>query len=603
MSLAPTEMLNSLWSAKDRGIFMSNLFQFEAGLKDKKIIAKCKVAILSGSTTSLVSRLLKLFLRHNGINADIFEGHFGNFLIDSINPSAELIAFKPDIIYIHSSRVNLKSFGKLRDFVTGDDDNTFVDQEISQSLTIWKSLSDKFNCWIIQNNVDLPPDLPLGNSEATEIFGHNLITNEINRRLVSESKSFSQVLIHDINSLSASIGLSDWWSSRDWIQYGLAVSAIATPQLGFSLASLITSVLGESKKCLVLDFDNTLWGGIIGEVDVNLIELGPDTPRGKAFLEFQMTVKDLASRGVLIVGCTKNEMINALSGLRHPNSILKPEDFFIIEASWDPKPVAMKRIIQSLNIGARAFVFVDDSKIEVHSIKNEFPEIETVLLDSNYPERYSNHVLRLRYFESVKLTREDVSRKNSQLKANFKRSTDIGSYDHIQMLSDLNGVVTIGRPTRDQYGRILQLVNKTNQFNLNGVRRTPQEIQKYVEGRDSLVLIGEFKDDLTNYGLITVIGGRFEERTFKVEIWVMSCRTFDRYLECAMLSALCNEIADKSNGDLSLDFKRTSRNDYFVTSGAGLGLFTRPIYDGICHVDCKKVVVPKAMPLKVVIRQ
>ena len=602
MSLAQTEMTQLLWTAKDRGAFMASLLQFEANLKDKKIIAECKIAILSGSTTSLVSRLLKLFLLNNGIRAEVFEGHFGNFFIDSMNPSADLLAFKPDIIYIHTSRVNLKSFGNSRGFVTGDDGNSFVDDEISQSLKIWKSLSGRFDCWIIQNNFDLPVDSALGNSEATEAFGHNLVTNEINRRLVSESKSFGQVLIHDVNSLSASIGLDDWWSSRDWIQYGLAVSTIAHPRLGFSLASVITSILGESKKCLVLDFDNTLWGGIIGEVGVNSIELGPDTSRGKAFLEFQLTIKDLASRGVLIAGCTKNEMKNALAGLNHPNSILKPEDFAVIEASWDPKPVAMQRIIQSLNIGARSFVFVDDSKIEVHSVKTEFPEIETILLDSKFPEKYSSCVLRPRFFESVKLTREDLSRKGSQLTTHVKKASDTSSYDHLQMLRDLNAVATIGKPTSDQLERVLQLVNKTNQFNLNGLRRTPLEIKRFAEDTESLLLVGEFKDDLTNYGLTAVIGGRFVAQTFKVEIWVMSCRTFDRYLEHAMLVALRDEIAKKANGELSLDFKRTARNDYFVTTGAGLGLFAPNIEDGICQVDGKKLVLPMEMPLKVVLR-
>ena len=602
MSLAQTEMTQLLWTAKDRGAFMASLLQFEANLKDKKIIAECKIAILSGSTTSLVSRLLKLFLLNNGIRAEVFEGHFGNFFIDAMNPSADILAFKPDIIYIHTSRVNLKSFGNSRGFVTGDDGNSFVDDEISQSLKIWKSLSGRFDCWIIQNNFDLPVDSALGNSEATEAFGHNLVTNEINRRLVSESKSFGQVLIHDVNSLSASVGLDDWWSSRDWIQYGLAVSTIAHPRLGFSLASVITSILGESKKCLVLDFDNTLWGGIIGEVGVNSIELGPDTSRGKAFLEFQLTIKDLASRGVLIAGCTKNEMKNALAGLNHPNSILKPEDFAVIEASWDPKPVAMQRIIQSLNIGARSFVFVDDSKIEVHSVKTEFPEIETILLDSKFPEKYSSCVLRPRFFESVKLTREDISRKGSQLPAHVKKPTDTSSYDHMQMLRDLNAVATIGKPTSDQLERVLQLVNKTNQFNLNGLRRTPSEIKRFAEDTESLLLVGEFKDDLTNYGLTAVIGGRFVAQSFKVEIWVMSCRTFDRYLEHAMLVALRDEIAKKANGELSLDFKRTARNDYFVTTGAGLGLFAPNIEDGICQVDGKKLVLPMEMPLKVVLR-
>ena len=602
MSPTQTEMIPLLWTVKDRGIFMASLQQFEESLKHKTIITGCKIAILSGSTTSLVSRLLKLFLLNNGIKAEILEGHFGNFFIDAMNPSAELIAFEPDVIYIHSSRVNLKSFGNLRSFEASDDGHSLVDNEVSQSLKIWKSLSDKFDCWVIHNNFDLSPESPLGNSEATEDFGHNYATTEINRRLVSESKNFAQVLIHDLNSLSASIGLDEWWSSRDWIQYGLAVSTMAHPRLGFSLASVITSVLGESKKCLVLDFDNTLWGGVIGEVGINGIELGPDSSRGKAFLEFQLTIKDLASRGVLIAGCTKNEMKNALSGLNHPNSILKPEDFAVIEASWDPKPIAIRRIIENLNFGMRAFVFVDDSKIEVHSVKTEFPEIETILLDSKFPEKYSSMVLRPRYFESLKLTKEDISRKGTQATPRVKKLENASTYDHMLMLKDLNAVATIGRPTSDQLERVLQLVNKTNQFNLNGIRRTPLEIKKFAEDADSLVLVGEFKDDLTNYGLTTVIGGRFEGGSFKVEIWVMSCRTFDRYLEHAMLLALRSEIAIESANGFSLDFKRTARNDYFVGTGVALGLFDKSITDGTCQVDGKKIVMPSELPMKVVSR-
>ena len=602
MSPTQTEMIPLLWTVKDRGIFMASLQQFEESLKHKTIITGCKIAILSGSTTSLVSRLLKLFLMNNGIKAEILEGHFGNFFIDAMNPSAELIAFEPDVIYIHSSRVNLKSFGNLRSFEASDDGHSLVDNEVSQSLKIWKSLSDKFDCWVIHNNFDLSPESPLGNSEATEDFGHNYATTEINRRLVSESKNFAQVLIHDLNSLSASIGLDEWWSSRDWIQYGLAVSTMAHPRLGFSLASVITSVLGESKKCLVLDFDNTLWGGVIGEVGINGIELGPDSSRGKAFLEFQLTIKDLASRGVLIAGCTKNEMKNALSGLNHPNSILKPEDFAVIEASWDPKPIAIRRIIENLNFGMRAFVFVDDSKIEVHSVKTEFPEIETILLDSKFPEKYSSMVLRPRYFESLKLTKEDISRKGTQATPRVKKLKNASTYDHMQMLKDLNAVATIGRPTSDQLERVLQLVNKTNQFNLNGIRRTPLEIKKFAEDADSLVLVGEFKDDLTNYGLTTVIGGRFEGGSFKVEIWVMSCRTFDRYLEHAMLLALRSEIAIESANGFSLDFKRTARNDYFVGTGVALGLFDKSITDGTCQVDGKMMVIPSELPMKVVSR-
>ena len=602
MSSEQTEMIRLLWTSKDRATFMASVAGFEADVKSNEIIAECKIAILSGSTTSLVSRLLKLFLLNNGIKAEIYEGHFGNFFIDAMNPSAELVAFKPDIIYVHTSRVNLKSFGKVRDFQNNDSSDSLVTQEVSQAKAIWKSLNDRFDCWIIQNNMDLVPDSPLGNSEGTEAMGHNSVAREINQHLVDESKNFGQVLIHDINALSASVGLEEWWSPRDWIQYGLATSTISHPRLAFSLAAVVTSILGESKKCLVLDFDNTLWGGVIGEVGVNGIELGPDSSRGKAFLDFQLTIKDLVSRGVLIAGCTKNEKQTALSGLSHPNSILRPEDFAVIEASWDPKPVAIKRIIETLNIGSRSLVFVDDSKIEVHAVKTEFPEIESVVLDSKFPEKYSSMVLQPRYFESIKLTKEDISRKGTQASPRVKKLQSVSTYDHVQMLRDLNAVATIGRPSVDQLDRVTQLVNKTNQFNLNGIRRTPSEIKRLAQDIDSCLLIGEFKDDLTNYGVVTVIGGQFVGDYFRVDVWVMSCRTFDRYLEHAMISALRDEISTRSIEVLNLEFKRTARNDYFVNSCAALGLFEKSISDGSCSVQVSNVTIADELPLKVVLR-
>ena len=602
MSSEQTEMIRLLWTSKDRATFMAGVAGFEADVKSNEIIAECKIAILSGSTTSLVSRLLKLFLLNNGIKAEIFEGHFGNFFIDAMNPSAELVAFKPDIIYVHTSRVNLKSFGKVRDFQNNDSSDSLVTQEVSQAKAIWKSLNDRFDCWIIQNNIDLTPDSSLGNSEGTELMGHNSVAREINQHLVAESNNFGQVLIHDINALSASIGLEEWWSPRDWIQYGLATSTISHPRLAFSLAAVVTSILGESKKCLVLDFDNTLWGGVIGEVGVNGIELGPDSSRGKAFLDFQLTIKDLVSRGVLIAGCTKNEKKTALSGLSHPNSILRPEDFAVIEASWDPKPVAIKRIIETLNIGSRSLVFVDDSMIEVHAVKTEFPEIESVVLDSKFPEKYSSMVLRPRYFESIKLTKEDISRKGTQASPRVKKLQSVSTYDHVQMLRDLNAVATIGRPSVDQLDRVTQLVNKTNQFNLNGIRRTPSEIKRLAQDIDSCLLIGEFKDDLTNYGVVTVIGGQFVGDYFRVDVWVMSCRTFDRYLENAMILALRDEMSTRSIEVLNLEFKRTARNDYFVNSCAALGLFEKSISDGSCSVQVSNVTIADELPLKVVLR-
>ncbi len=211
-------------------------------------------------------------------------------------------------------------------------------------------------------------------------------------------------------------------------------------------------------------------------------------------------------------------------------------------------------------------------------------------------------VLRPRYFESLKLTKEDISRKGTQASPRVKKVSNGSSYDHIQVLKDLNAVVTIGKPSADQLERVAQLVNKTNQFNLNGQRRSPSEIKRLAQDSDSCLLVGEFKDDLTNYGVVTVIGGEFVDDYFKVDVWEMSCRTFDRYLEHAMISALRDEMSTRSIDVLSLELKRTSRNDYFINTCSALGLFEKSVGDGSCSLQVSSITTADEPPLKVVFK-
>ena len=599
MSTFDSNIVSLLWTARDRANLISNIAGYESASFSRESFINCRIAILSGSTTSLVSRLLKLFLLDRGVTAEVFEGNFGNYMIDSINPSDELLNFKPDIIYLHMTRVNLKVFKAQRDFAARYDTFQLIDQELEQITSAWKSLGEKLDCWIIQNNFELPPDQLLGNAEVTDVIGHNFVVNELNHRLVAESRKFSNVVMHDMSTLSATVGLEEWWSPRDWIKYGFAISVISHPRLSFSLASIVGSILGESKKCLIVDFDNTLWGGVVGELGVGGIELGPNSFRGKAFYDFQITIKDLQSRGVILAGCTKNELENALSGLRHPSSILSVGDFATIEASWDPKPIAVRRILDTVNFQANNVVFADDSEVEIASVKSVFPEIETLLLDSKYPERYSNWLLRPRYFETVRVTSDDANRKKTKFKKESRRPGSFREFDQVKLLKDLNGTLSIRRPSIDQLDRVVQLVNKTNQFNLNGLRRSPSEIRKFYESEGCCLLVCDFKDDLADYGVISAMGGTFDGDCLTIDFWVMSCRVFDRYIEVALISKLKQRLMTNSVSFLKMRVKKTGKNNYFIRSGARLGFPVQSSSDEDWLIPLDSIPAFEFLPIKV----
>ena len=184
----------------------------------------------------------------------------------------------------------------------------------------------------------------------------------LNAEFANYARNHSRFLINDILYLSAQVGQAAWFRNSYWYNFHMALSPTATVSLAHNLAGIVKSVYGKSKKCLVLDLDNTLWGGVIGDDGVQNLILGKDHPVGEAFLDFQKYIKDLQRRGVILAVCSKNDAENAKEGFSHPDSVLKLEDFSAFKANWNPKPENIREIATELNIGLDSIVFVDDNR-------------------------------------------------------------------------------------------------------------------------------------------------------------------------------------------------------------------------------------------------
>lgn len=275
-----------------------------------------KIAVLGGSTTSDVIAALELFLLNNGIEPEFYESEYAQYWQDAVFGSPELDSFAPDIIYIHTTVRNIDFTPSVRMPLAEID--AALDERYARLEQMWKALADKFHCPIIQNNFEMPYYRLLGNRDVYDLHGLTSFVNRLNDRIYAYARENDSFFVNDINWLSANIGLEKWADTKYWFMFKYAMSLSSIPPLAFQVASIIKSVFGKNKKCIAVDLDNTMWGGIVGDDGVDNLEIGQETGTSQAFYEFQQYVKAHKDLGVLLTVCSKNEEENAVAGLKHP---------------------------------------------------------------------------------------------------------------------------------------------------------------------------------------------------------------------------------------------------------------------------------------------
>lgn len=538
----------------------------QANLQEKRI------AVLGGSTTNEILNQLELYLLNCGIRPVFYESDYNMFFEEIMFDNPRLDEFKPDLVYIHSTTNNIKMAPSIDS--TDEEVDTILENTYSQFETLWNSIEAKYGCAVIQNNFDPPPYRPLGNLDGTDRRGLTCFTRELNFRFAKASRERTGLIIHDIDRLASEIGLNNWHDPSSWYAYKCIPGLKATPRLAKSLAGTIRALFGKASKCLVLDLDNTLWGGIIGDDGVEGIKLGRETAEASAYLAFQKYIKALKERGIILAVCSKNEKENAIKGLEHPDSALPPENFTIIRANWSPKSENIAAIAQAINIDADSLVFFDDNPAEREIVRQQIPETAVIEPTTEFASDVSAYIAALDrsgLFETVRISKEDLQR-NEYYSANADRAelqlqyTDYGDYlDSLQMTAE------IGFFAPQYLERITQLTNKTNQFNLTTIRYTLPEIQAATDDPNQLDLYGRLTDKFGNNGLVSVILGQQEGETLSISLWLMSCRVFKREMELTMFDALVAEAGKRGIKKIIGTYAPTPKNgfvsDFYETLG------------------------------------
>jgi FkbH-like protein len=403
--------------------------------------------------------------------------------------------------------------------------------------SLWTAIRSLLDGTILQNNADIPANDSLGNFAAQTSSSRRSLLRLYNLELASAAPT--GVLLYDLEHFSALHGKERWADTRYWYHSKHAFPLDAYGKLAFHSARLLSALKGRARKCLVLDLDNTLWGGVIGDDGLAGIRLGNGAD-GEAFVHFQRWLCAMKDRGIILAVCSKNERDTAMEPFRsHPDCVLKLEDIAVFAANWTNKADNIREIAGTLNIGLDSLVFVDDNAVERDFVRTQLPDVAVPDLPQD-PAGYIEAIERHHYFETTSLSAEDRNR--GQLYSdNAKRAELRDSAGNITTyLRSLDMVCESGHADAFHLPRMAQLINKSNQFHLTGNRYSEAELKRLAGLPDHIVRYFKLRDRIGDNGLISVIVLLVCGCELQIDTWVMSCRVLGRTME----EFICNNIVD-----------------------------------------------------------
>jgi FkbH-like protein len=399
----------------------------------------------------------------------------------------------------------------------------------------------------------------MGNNEARLEHSPAAIVDLINE-LLRPASAEEGVDLLAIDRLMLAEGLNVWHDPAIWHRSKHEVHPSMAEAYGEQVVRLIAAARGRSYKCMVLDLDNTLWGGVIGDDGLEGIVLGQGSGAGEAFAEFQRYAKALSERGVILAVCSKNDEKNAFEAFdQHPEMRLKRSDIACFVANWADKASNLRHIAKTLNIGIDSLVFVDDNPVERALVRRELPVVAVPEMPED-PALYAPTIAAAGYFEGIQITVEDRLR-SQQYQANAERErlqesvTDMGSYlESLRMVMTAKSFDSVG------LARVTQLINKTNQFNLTTRRMTEAEVQACMDDPSVVTVQVRLADRFGDNGVIAILIARASDTEAEITTWLMSCRVLGRHVEEACLNILAERCAALGVTTLLGTYSPTEKN-------------------------------------------
>jgi len=532
-----------------------------------------RAAILASSTVEHLIPFIELAAFRRRIILEVYTGVYGQYRQEIINPGSELHRFRPDVVTFALDAAAVPPQGNL--LVSPEELNEMIQAQIGELSVLWEAVSRK-GWTVIQQNIVVPTRAVLGHLDAGVPGTPRYWYNALNDALAAAAKNHG-TLLFDVDGLASQVGKDQWLNEPLWHHAKQSFSPDCAPLYADHLTRLLAGVRGLSKKCLVLDLDNTLWGGVIGDDGLENIEIGQGTGVGEAYVAFQSYLRLLKARGVVLAVCSKNEEHNArLPFEKHPDMVLRLDDFVVFVANWQDKISNLKKIAEELRLGLDSFVFFDDHPVERHLIRQAYPMVEVPEVPED-PALYVACLSDAGYFETVSFTHDDTQR-SAQYAANRKRRVSSGvTPDPQSFLKDLNMKMTVSPFDGVSRSRTAQLINKSNQFNLTTRRYTEKQVELMQRDPQMLTFQIRLEDAYGDNGLISVVilrpftGSADSRRIGLIDTWLMSCRVLGRQVEQEVLNVVAEQARRRGFESLRGEYIPTEKNGLVRDHYANLG--------------------------------
>lgn len=517
-----------------------------------------KIAVLGTCNTQYLTLVLKPFLYALGIRPQFYEGVYNSLVSEVLNPDSDLYRFQPEVLIAARQYRDIENFPPL---LAGPEAvHAAVQKQAAAQMDFWRFFHERCPAQVFLTNYAVPNRHVLGNLEANLPSGQNHFIRLLNAHWLERKPAYVSML--DQEAISADFGKNRWFDDSAWFLSKQPFALEALPVFAHAVARQLATLAGAVKKCLVVDLDNTLWGGIIGDDGIEGINLDPNNAVGEAYLDFQRTLRRYRERGVLLAVCSKNERIIAEKVFReHPFCLLKLEDFSAFIANWEEKPENLRQIARQLNIGLDSLVFFDDNPAERELVRSVLPMVTVVPVPED-PADYSVTLDQGGYFDWLQLSAEDLSRAGSYAAERQREELSTAAVSYEDYLRALEMTAEIGPVLPGEFARFTQLINKTNQFNLRTVRYSEPEVERLAQDPGAVLLKATLQDKFSNYGLISALILRRAGQELFLDTWVMSCRVFKRGLEKALMNRIVELATESGCATITGEYIPTAKNGF-----------------------------------------
>ena len=506
---------------------------------------RVRIAIAANCSTESMAKVMRGYFADQGIDLTILESAFDTVNLSVLDNSSAFYQNSVDFLLLYYSPLKLRD-----DFYKSEDKNKFADDFLSDFHQSIARLKEK-NLKVVLTSLPTSMERCLGNASAVNESTLIFQLQKINQAIKQTVRENSHCLLLDIEHLSNRIGLDNFHSEKLWSMGKYPCHTNYYPHIASELFKIHQASRGFIKKVLVLDLDNTLWGGMIGEDGIEGIEV---------FREFQYYLRSLKEKGYLLTVCSKNSYENAILPFRnHPDMILKEEDIALFIANWEPKSTNLQSISKQLNLGLDSFVFIDDSSFERNEIRHSLPEVLVPELTDD-PTEYISLIDRAGFLEVHTTSNADLNRTLQYRQETERQQLQVASGNIEDYLRGLGMTCKVERLNSGNIERAAQLILRSNQFNLRTQRLSRSDLERIAADKKYVSLCFSLKDKLGDAGLISVVVCEIEGKELFVKELVMSCRVLKRGVESFIFNQIIDVACENYLGNIKAEYIPTEKN-------------------------------------------